>query len=194
MSFGFRGKARDSSMCPCLLGRFWWSDVENALQNRRNITLAEQAKWALFLKSFFEISEAIPLAQGSYSIYVPFANDTGDAGQIHKRRSTLENPANPWLKVHVLASMYKLWHIFPGKGSKGKKATKLGSFWLKSGLSVSGSNAKLMSALMARTRVASLLLPQRLRWCSYCLKKSGLIQTLTPDCEDHTLVKVVFVI
>lgn len=81
----------------------------------------EQAKWALFLKSFFEISEAIPLAQGSYSIYVPFANDTGDAGQIHKRRSTLENPANPWLKVHVLASMYKLWQIFPGKGSKGKK-------------------------------------------------------------------------
>lgn len=60
-----------------------------------NITLVEQAKWALVLKSFFEISEAIPLAQGSYSIYVPFANDTGNAGQIHKRRSTLENPANP---------------------------------------------------------------------------------------------------
>lgn len=30
------------------------------LQNRRNITLMERAKWALFLKSFFEISEAIP--------------------------------------------------------------------------------------------------------------------------------------
>lgn len=28
--------------------------------NHRNITLMEQAKWALFLKSFFEISEAIP--------------------------------------------------------------------------------------------------------------------------------------
>lgn len=72
------------------------------------------------------------MAQGSYSIYVLFANDTGDAGQIHKRRSTLENPANPWLKVHVLASMDKLWQIFPGKWSKGKKkATKLGSFLVK---------------------------------------------------------------
>lgn len=30
------------------------------LQNRGNITLMERAKWALFLKSFFEISEAIP--------------------------------------------------------------------------------------------------------------------------------------
>lgn len=28
--------------------------------NHRNITLVERAKWALFLKSFFEISEAIP--------------------------------------------------------------------------------------------------------------------------------------
>lgn len=39
---------------------FWWSDVEDALQSHRNITLMEQAKWALFLKSFFEISKAIP--------------------------------------------------------------------------------------------------------------------------------------
>lgn len=46
--------------CPCLLGLFWWSDVEDVLLNHRNITLMEQAKWALFLKSFFEISEAIP--------------------------------------------------------------------------------------------------------------------------------------
>lgn len=61
------------------------------------------------------------LAQGSYSIYVLFASDIGDAGQIHKRRSTLENPANPWLKVHALAWMYKLWQIFPGKRNKGKK-------------------------------------------------------------------------
>lgn len=43
-----------------LLGLFWWSNVEDALQNHGNITLMEQAKWALFLKSFFEISEAIP--------------------------------------------------------------------------------------------------------------------------------------
>lgn len=34
--------------------------VEDALQNRRNITLTEEAKRAPFLKSFFEISEAIP--------------------------------------------------------------------------------------------------------------------------------------
>ena len=91
-----------------------------------------------------------PLAQGSYSIYVLFANDTGDAGQIHKRRSTLENPANPWLKVHVLASMDKLWQIFPGKWSKGKKKKKRQQnwdpFWLKSGVNVSGRQAKLMSA------------------------------------------------
>lgn len=51
-------KVHESSMC--LLRLFWWSDVEDALQNHRNITLMEQAKWALFLKSFFEISEAIP--------------------------------------------------------------------------------------------------------------------------------------
>ncbi len=50
----------ESTMCLCLLGLFWWSDVEDVLQNHRNITLMEQAKWALFLKSFFEISEAIP--------------------------------------------------------------------------------------------------------------------------------------
>lgn len=51
-------KVHESGMC--LLRLFWWSDVEDALQNHRNITLMEQAKWALFLKSFFEISEAIP--------------------------------------------------------------------------------------------------------------------------------------
>lgn len=39
---------------------FWCSCVKDALQNCRNITLTEQAKWAPFLKSFFEISEAIP--------------------------------------------------------------------------------------------------------------------------------------
>lgn len=43
--------------------------------------------------------------------------------------------------------MDKLWQIFPGKGSKRKKkkATKLDPFWLKSGLGVSGSKAKLES-------------------------------------------------
>lgn len=29
-------------------------------KNHRNIALMQQAKWALYLKSFFEISEAIP--------------------------------------------------------------------------------------------------------------------------------------
>jgi len=85
----------------------------------------EQAKWTLF-EVFLWNKRGNPLAQGSYSIYVPFANDIGNAGQIHKRRSTLENPANPWLKVHVLASMDKLWQIFPGKGSKEKKCNKTG--------------------------------------------------------------------
>lgn len=111
---------------------FGCSCVKDALQNCRNITLTEQAKWAPFFEVFLWNKWGNPLAQRSYSIYVHYANNTGDAGQIHKRRSALENPANPWLKVHVLASMDKLWQIFPGKRSKEKKkATKLVSFLVK---------------------------------------------------------------
>lgn len=87
-------------------------------------------------KSFFEISKEIPLAQGSFSIYVPVANDTGHAGQIHKRRSTLENPANPWLKVHVLAWMDKLWQIFLEKRNGRKKNKK--KIWQKWDVLVKG--------------------------------------------------------
>lgn len=156
-------------------GLMWKSHFKNSETSDSWSGLSAPCFWSLSLKK----KGGNPLAQGSYSIYVPFANDTGNAGQIHKRRSTLENPANPWLKVHVLASMDKLWQIFPGKRSKEKKKQQQNwdPFWLKSGLSVSGRKAKFKSACQMqpfrlKAIMGSPLLPRRKTLC-HCPRKGS---------------------
>lgn len=119
--------------CPCLLGLFWWSDVEDVLLNHRNITLMEQAKWALFLKSFFEISEAIPWPRDH--ILFTFSLPTTQATLA---KFTKEDPH--W-KIRLIPDwkfMCWLRWISSGRFSqesgvkrKKKKATKLGSILVK---------------------------------------------------------------
>lgn len=171
---------RAACACPCLLGLFWWSDVEDVLQNHRNITLMEQAKWALFLKSFFEISEAIPWPRDH--ILFTFSLPTTQATLA---KFTKEDPH--W-KIRLIPDwkfMCWLRWISSGRfsqesGVKGKKRQQnWDPFWLKSGVNVSGRQAKLMSAcqelpfmLMAAT--GSAFSTWRERLCLHLQKWLGL--------------------
>lgn len=126
---------------------FWCSCVKDALQNCRNITLIEQAKWAPFLKSFFEISEAIPWPRDH--ILFTFTMPTT---QAMLAKFTKEDPH--W-KIRLIPDwkfMCWLRWISSGRFSqergvkKKKRQQNWAPFWWKSRVSVSGRQAKLISA------------------------------------------------
>lgn len=173
---------RAQHACPCLLGLFWWSDVEDVLQNRRNITLMEQAKWALFLKSFFEISEAIPWPRDH--ILFTFSLPTTQATLA---KFTKEDPH--W-KIRLIPDwkfMCWLRWISSGRFSqesgvkeKKKRQQNWDAFWLKSGVSVSGRQAKLVSAcqelpFMLKAALGFIFLTRRERLCCHLQKWLGLV-------------------
>lgn len=125
---------------------FWCSCVKDAFQNCRNITLAEQAKWAPFLKSFFEISEAIPWPRDH--ILFTFSMPTT---QAMLAKFTKEDPH--W-KIRLIPDwkfMCWLRWISSGRFSqergvkKKKRQQNWTPFWWKSRVSVSGRQVTLMS-------------------------------------------------
>lgn len=124
---------------------FWWSFVGKTLQKPRNITVAEQAKWALFLKSFFEISEAIPWPRDHILFTFPLPTTQATLAKFTKE--------DPHWKIRLIPDwkfMCWLRWISSGRFSQERGVKKEGKkkegrekkgqnwdrLWLKSGVGV----------------------------------------------------------
>jgi len=189
-------------------GLTWSAPKKKKKRNGRNITLMEP-KWALFLKSFFEISEAIPWPRDHILFTFPLP-----ATQATPAKFTKEDPH--W-KIRLIPDwkfMCWLRWISSGRfsqergvkekkrgkkeGGKKKRQQKWDPFWLESGLSVSGRQAKLMSAcqelpFMLEAAAASLFSAWRGRFVFSSSEEVGVSRSLqrSSSRKDATSVYLV---
>lgn len=165
-----------------------WCRRHTSKPQKKKITLIEQTKWALFLKSFFEISEAIPWPRDHILFTFPLPTTQAMLAKFTKE--------DPHWKIQLIPDwkfMCWLRWISSGRFSqergvkKKKRKQNWDPFWLKSGLSVSGRKAKLLSAcqlpFMLKAVVGSLFSPWRERLCRLLQKCLGLDDCFKGRCR-----------